>query len=97
MVPAVAPRVWRLSLIAFIVRLAFVCFLVLSGHPKAALELGYTPALVADFPISLLYPHGPMSGPTLAAIVGPIRWFLLPILVWRLIWGRREKPSRHAI
>ena len=90
-------RVWVLGRRFFLARLAVVVFLVLSGHPQAALELGYEPALIADFPISLLYLVSPISGPLLAAIVGPIWWFLLPIVVWWLIWGRRIKARSDAI
>jgi hypothetical protein len=89
-------RVWALSRRLFFCRLAYVGLLVLSGHPQAALQLGYKPALLADFPISLLYLVGPTSGSTLAAIVGPIWWFFLPIVCW-LIWGRRDNSGRDAI
>jgi hypothetical protein len=93
----IPPRVWVLGRRFFFARLIFVGFLVLSGHPQAALELGYKPALVADFPVSLVYLVAPIPGPTLAAIVGPIWWFFLPIVGWWLIWGRRDKSSRNAI
>ena len=73
-------------------RLTFTLLLILSGHPQAGLELGYKAALISDFPASLLY-FGPASGPILAAVVGPIWWFVLPIVVWWLIAGRR--PTRH--
>src|ERR1700722_2794366 len=48
-------QVWIFGRRLFWVRIAFVGLLVLGGHPKAGLELGYKPALVADFPVSLLY------------------------------------------
>jgi hypothetical protein len=89
-------RVWTLSRSLFYCRLAFVGLLVLSGHPEAALQWGFKPALVADFPVSLLYLVSPISGPTIDAIVGPIWWFFLPIVCW-LIWGRRDKSGRDAI
>jgi hypothetical protein len=86
----VPSRVWVFARVLFFVRLAFVSFLVLSGHPQPALQLGYKPALALDFPISLFYVFvGPIHGPTFAAIVGPIWWFFLPIVGWWLIWGRR--------
>jgi hypothetical protein len=90
-------QVWAFSRRFFFVRLAFVGFLVLSGHPQAGLELGYKAALFADFPVSLLYLIDPKTGPMLAAIVGPIWWFFLPIVGWWLIWRRRDKSNRDAI
>ena len=93
----VPSHVWTLSRRFCLGRLIFVALLVLSGHARAALELGYKPALVADFPVSLLYLVIPIPGPTLAAIVGPIWWYFLPVVGWWLISGRREKPSGDAI
>jgi hypothetical protein len=93
----VPTQVWVFSRFFFLARLTFVGFLVLSGHPQAGLELGYKPALVADFPVSLLYLIAPKAGPYVAAIVGPIWWFFLPIVGWWLIWGRSNRPNRDAI
>jgi hypothetical protein len=90
-------QVWISSRRCFLARLIFVGVLVLSGHPQAGLELGYKPALVADFPVSLLYLIAPKAGPYVAAIVGPIWWFFVPIAGWWLIWGRSNKSDRDAI
>jgi hypothetical protein len=90
-------QVWIFGRRFLLVRIAFVGLLVLSGHPKAGLELGYKPALVADFPVSLLYLIAPKAGPYLAAIVGPIWWFFLPVAGWWLIWGRGDKSNRDPI
>jgi len=90
-------QVWTFSWRFFFIRLAFAAFLVLSGHPQAGLAFGFKPALVVDFPISLLYLIDPKRGPMLAAIVGPIWWFFfLPILGWWLIWGRRSSATRDV-
>ena len=93
----VPTQVRTFSLCFLLVRLTFVGFLVLSGHPQAGLELGYKPALVADFPVSLLYLIAPNTGAYVAAIVGPIWWFFLPIVGWWLIWGRSNKSNRDGL
>jgi hypothetical protein len=93
----VPARVWAVGRWLLFARLGFVGLILLSGHPQAGLELGYKPALVADFPVSLLYLISPKAGPLLAAVVGPIWWFFLPLICWWLIRAWRAKSRHRAI
>lgn len=52
-------------------------------------QLVYLPLWVLDFPVSLGYFYLRLPIPWVEAIVGPIWWFILPLLAW-LVLGRRR-------
>jgi hypothetical protein len=91
------PRyVWAWCAVLCAARLWFVLFFVLSGHPEAALRLAHVPSEIIDFPASLVYFLVPQHASLLESVVGPIWWFLMPLGVWWLIWGRRRKVSVNS-
>jgi hypothetical protein len=51
-------------------------------------QLVYWPLWLLDFPISFLY--FPLPIPFGEGIVGPIWWFLLPLIVWSILRRRKN-------
>jgi hypothetical protein len=57
-------------------------------------QLSYFPLWDADFPVSVAYFTGQLPIPIAEAVIGPIWWFLLPMLVWSLFRGRRGARTK---
>jgi hypothetical protein len=55
---------------------------------QAQWQLAYLLFLPVDFPVSVLYRHLPVPVPE--GLVGPIWWFLMPLGIWWLVWGRHR-------
>jgi hypothetical protein len=75
--------------------LRFAAYLIFRNHKSqdAQWQFGYLPLDAADFPISVSYFLFRLPVPQAEAIVGPVWWFFLPILVWRV---RRYRSARNS-
>lgn len=78
-----------LSLGLAAVRLAAFFFIFLNQSHDAQWQLSYLPLWIADLPISFLYFILPI--PWAEAIIGPLWWFGLPMIISRLL--RRRRPQ----
>lgn len=60
-----------------------------AGH-DAQWQLAYAPLWVADLPVSVVYLYLGVPIPIAEAVIGPVWWFLLPVMVWRGVrwWSR---------
>jgi hypothetical protein len=70
------------------VRLLAFFLLYLQQSTDAQWQIAYWPLWLMDFPISLFYFVLRLPIPLAEGIVGPIWWFILPIIVWSF---RRKK------
>jgi hypothetical protein len=87
------PRVvWYWSIALSGLRVAAFWIIYANQSHDAQWQLSYIPLWIADFPISLSYGFLPI--PDTEAIIGPIWWFLLPLLVWWLFRGRRQTSAK---
>jgi len=74
-----------------VIRLAAFFFIFLNNRTDVAQwQLAYVPLWIADLPVSLTYRWLPV--PWAEAIIGPIWWFCLPVIVARLFRRRRTQP-----
>jgi hypothetical protein len=71
------------------VRLSIFAAIYFTQSHDAQWQLSYLPLWVVDLPISFLY-HW-IEFPSAEGLLGPIWWFFLPIIVWRLF--RKQRPS----
>jgi hypothetical protein len=57
----------------------------------------YIPLQLADFPISVVYMLLRVPFPFADAVIGPIWWFFLPLIAWRLaqLWTNRKRKIAH--
>jgi hypothetical protein len=73
----------------FVLRVALFTIIWLhTDTSDAQWQLAYVPFLAIDFPVSLVYTKLPVPIPE--GLIGPIWWFLMPLGIWWLIWGRRK-------
>jgi hypothetical protein len=79
-----------------ILRLAlFMLIWLYNNTADAQWQLAYLPFLAIDFPVSLFYTKLPVPIPE--GLIGPMWWFLMPLSVWWLIWGRRKPRPQRSI
>lgn len=87
------PRtVWNWSIALFGLRIAMFLIIYANQSHDAQWQLSYFPLWIADFPLSLSYGAFPI--PEAEAIIGPLWWFLLPLLIWWLFRGRRRASKK---
>ncbi len=79
--------VWILSAVLAIARLSFFAAIYFSQSHDAQWQLSYLPLWFIDLPISILYFKLPI--PWAEAIIGPVWWFLLPVIIWRVFRTRK--------
>jgi len=92
----VPANVWIVAGILAGVR--FVAFWAIDANVSrdvAQWQLSYIPLLLADLPISAGYMLCRVPFPIGEAIVGPIWWFTLPIVIWgvRRVWHTRQRNN----
>lgn len=73
-----------------VVRLGAFFVIFLNQSHDAEWQLSYSPLWIADLPISLLYFLLPI--PWAEAIIGPLWWFALPVMISRLFRRPRLQP-----
>jgi hypothetical protein len=71
----------------------FLAIWIHNNTSEAQWQLAYLPLLAIDFPISLVYTALPIPVPE--GLIGPVWWFLMPLGIWWLIWGRRKAREQH--
>jgi hypothetical protein len=77
------PRKIRIWSIAFATaRFAIFAAIYFNQSHDAQWQLSYLPLWIVDLPISFLYHWVPY--PLAEGLIGPIWWFLIPIIFWRL-------------
>lgn len=57
-------------------------------------QLTYIPLWIADLPISVVYFVLRLPIPLPEAVIGPIWWFFVPIIVWRLFARRKSDKNK---
>jgi hypothetical protein len=72
------------------------CLIYANQSHDAQWQLSYFPLWVIDFPVSIFYFVIPVPIPAAEGIVGPIWWFFLPLIVWRLFLFRRKSNNRNG-
>jgi hypothetical protein len=72
-------RVWKFAAILASIRLLLFLAVFSLQSEDAHWQLVYVPFLVIDFPLSLIYSWFPV--PWAEAILGPIWWFILPLVL----------------
>jgi|SRR3954465_6482418 hypothetical protein len=71
-------------------QIAAFFFIFVNQSHDAQWQLDYFPLWVADLPISLTYFALKLPFPLAEAIIGPLWWFCLPVII-----GRLFRPRRH--
>lgn len=84
-------RIWMWSVGLAAARLVAFLWMHAGLSRDAQWQMAYWPLWIVDFPVSLIYLFLP--APTAEAVVGPIWWFLLPLLI---SVGRRKWTGRDA-
>jgi hypothetical protein len=71
-----------------VLRLAAFYAIYATRSTDAQWQLAYLPLWLIDFPVSVSYFSLPI--PRAEAVIGPIWWFVLPLLVWliRRRWAK---------
>lgn len=90
-----SPRgVWQFSAALAVGR--FLVFLVVyMNQPTDALwQFAYAPLWIADFPLSVLYIALRAPIPIAEAVVGPIWWFCMPLVIGRWLERRRATTGK---
>jgi hypothetical protein len=64
-------------------------------HDAAQWQLSYIPLFLADLPISAGYLFLRVPYPYAEAVIGPVWWFALPIVVWKCSSLMRKKTARN--
>ncbi len=72
----------------------FLAFLGIYTHQShdAQWQFSYFPLWVVDFPISVPYFICPI--PFAEAVIGPIWWFFVPMIIWRLLRNRKNAQQQ---
>src|ERR1039457_2942776 len=85
-------KVWILS--ATLASVRFLAFLGIYANQShdAQWQLSYFPLWVVDFPISVAYFVCPV--PFAEAVIGPIWWFFVPMIIWWLFRSRKSKQKK---
>ena len=82
-------KVLLVALTVAAVRLAAFFVILLNQPDDAQWQLSYFPLWISDFPISLLYFLVPI--PWAEAIIGPLWWFALPVMISGLFHRPRAR------
>lgn len=83
---------WSIALAA--VRL-FAFYVIHAGQSHdAQWQLSYLPLWIADLPVSLGYFAYQLPIPLAEAVIGPLWWFFVPIIVWRLFCRNKSAPTK---
>jgi hypothetical protein len=90
-----APRKILLWSIAF-AEVRLVAFYVIHADRShdAQWQLSYFPLWIADFPVSVGYFACQLPIPLAEAVIGPLWWFFIPIIAWRLFRRNKSAPTR---
>ena len=88
--------VWVVS--SVLAGLRFLAFWEINSSVRrdvAQWQLSYIPLMLADLPISVGYLFCRVPFPIGEAVIGPMWWFALPIVVWRLrvMWHTRRRKN----
>jgi len=73
--------------------LAFYLIYANQSH-DAQWQLSYLPIDIVDFPISIAYFVCRLPIPLAEAVIGPVWWFFVPIIVWRFFRSRRNRAGK---
>jgi len=78
---------------ATLASLRFLAFYVIYANQShdAQWQLAYIPIWAVDFPISIAYSVCRLPIPLAEAAIGPIWWFFVPIIIWRLFLRRKSQ------
>jgi hypothetical protein len=76
------------------VRLLVFCAIYSHQSHDAQWQLSYMPVWVMDFPISIAYFLFRIPIPWGEAAIGPVWWFFVPIIIWRLSRIRKSGQKK---
>ena len=84
-------KIWLWGATLASIRLLAFIALYATQSTDAQWQLSYLPLWIADLPISAVYFLCPI--PFAEAFIGPIWWFLVPIIIWRFArrWRTQKK------
>ncbi len=81
---------WSVSLAT--IRLSLFFYIYFNQSTDAQWQLDYFPLWIIDFPISIIYFVASVPIPLAEGIIGPIWWFFLPLIFWKVMkWLKRVK------
>jgi hypothetical protein len=86
------PKLKIASAVFAALRFAAVMIVVAHQSHDAQWQLSYILFWIADFPISLMYHFLPAPWPEV--ILGPIWWFVLPIVFWGIYKALKARFAR---
>jgi hypothetical protein len=84
--------IWSVALAAA----RFLIFLAIYANQShdAQWQLSYIPLWIIDFPISIAYFAISLPIPLAEGIIGPIWWFIVPIIFWLLFRKRKGHQKK---